>query len=220
MTEAESYLSQLGANIDAPAGLSPSACVDEAPTAPFEAPGGAGVRVVGAAPEAGGLHSSHRKPEPLFNDQQPLYTIKHERPEHRIIVFLKAQGLSNKEIAERTGFTTMMVGYTLKQPWARERLLREIEQTGRDGVHELLKGSVEDSVLTLIEVQNDEKAKHSDRLAAANSILDRFFGKPTQRVESKNVNIRATAEEVSELEKQLAEVDRELQRVTGHPAAN
>lgn len=206
MDEAQSYLQQLGA------------AVDEEPSGVGSGDGGAPASAAKvdrrAGPELAG------EPEPLFNDQDPLYTIKHERPEHRIIIFLKAQGLSNREIAERSGFTPTMIGYTLKQPWARRRLLREIETTGRDGVHELLKGSVEDSVLTLIDVQNDEKAKASDRMAAANSILDRFFGRPTQKVETTNLNIKATADDVRQLEEQLVEVDKEMQRLTGAPAKN
>jgi hypothetical protein len=154
-------------------------------------------------------------PQALFGDREPMYEIKSERPEHRIITFLKAQGLSNREIARRTGFTTTAIGYILKQPWARARLLQEIETAGRDGVHELLKGAVDDCVLTLIDVQGDEKAKHSDRISAANSILDRYFGKPTQRVESINTNVQAKMDDIERMKKELAEVETELSRVTG-----
>lgn len=154
-------------------------------------------------------------PQPLFGNQAPAYDIKHERPEHRVITFLKAQGLSNREIAQRIGFTPTAVGYILKQPWARARLLQEIESAGRDGVNELLKGAVDDCVLTLIDIQGDDKAKTSDRIAASNSILDRFFGKPTQRVESINTNITTKLSDVDKLRKEAAEVDAELARLTG-----
>src|SRR5262245_42118388 len=43
-------------------------------------------------------------PNRLFNDRPPNLRILHEKPEHRVLVFLKAQGLSNTEIAQRTGY--------------------------------------------------------------------------------------------------------------------
>lgn len=164
-----------------------------------------------AASEAGYASAENR----LFGDQNPSYTVKHERPEHRIIIFLKAQGHSNVEIATLTGFTTVMVGYVLKQPWARMRLIHEIEQSGRDGVHELLKGAVNDCVLTLIDIAGDQEAKRSDRIAASNSVLDRYLGKPTVRVESTNTNVTATMSDVKKMQDELATVEAELQRVTG-----
>lgn len=174
------------------------------------------------APKASSHGTSHKEPDsvdPLFNDVDPAYVIKHEKPEHRIVIFLKAQGFSNREIAERTGMTTTAIGYILKQPWARARLLAEIQSAGRDGVHELLKGAVDDCVLTLIDIQADEKARASDRISASTAILDRFFGKPTQRVESINTNVTASMNDVTKMKQELAEVDSELQRLTGSGAS-
>ena len=156
-----------------------------------------------------------RVPEPLFNDVAPQYDIKHEKPEHRLIVFLKAQGFSNREIATKLGLTSVMVGYTLKQPWARIRLLREIEESGRDGIHELLKGAAPDCVLTLIDIAACSNAKDSDRIAASQAVLDRFLGKPTQRVESVNTNVNTTMQDVQRMQSELVEVEAELKRVTG-----
>lgn len=151
----------------------------------------------------------------LFCDQPASYNIKHERPEHRVIVFLKAQGMSNKEVSERTGFTTVMIGYVLKQPWARVRLLQEITEMGRDGMAEILKGAAVDSVLTLLDVRDSEKSRPSDKIAAANSLLDRYLGKPTQRVESINTNVNASMCDVKKMQAELVEVEAELTRVTG-----
>jgi hypothetical protein len=152
---------------------------------------------------------------PLHNDVAPQYDVKHEKPEHRLAVFLKAQGFSNREIAAKLGMTTVWVGYALKQPWARRMLLKEIQDQGRDGIHELLKGAAPDCVLTLIDIAADEKAKNSDRCCAATAVLDRFLGKPTQRIESTNTNVTTTMNDVKKMQKELEEVELELQRVTG-----
>lgn len=153
--------------------------------------------------------------DPLFGDRPAHHLLQREHPTHRMIVFLKAQCLSNREIGERLGHKEDTVSNVLRQPWARARLLKEIEQTGRDGIQELLKGAAPDCIMTLIDIARDEKARNSDRVSAANSIVDRFLGKPTQRVESINTNVSATMGDVSKMQAELAEVERELARVTG-----
>jgi transcriptional regulator with XRE-family HTH domain len=150
----------------------------------------------------------------LFNSKDPNLVIRHEKPEHRIVIFLKAQGKSNREIAARTGMTEAWVSQILRQPWARARLLTEIREAGRDGVNELLKGAVADSILKVIEIR-DTAEKESDQLSAAKDILDRFLGKPTQRVESHNTNLNITPKDMSELDREIADIEAEIGRVTG-----
>src|SRR2546430_16148555 len=69
-------------------------------------------------------------PERLFNDRKPNFAILSEKPEHRLVVFLKAEGLSNTEIAARTGYQLAGVGQAPRQPWARERLVQEMSHAG------------------------------------------------------------------------------------------
>lgn len=147
-------------------------------------------------------------PDALYNDKLAPLRLKKEKPEHRIIVLLKAQGYSNKEIAERMGMTSVAVGYILRQPWCRERLLAEINSSGRDAVNELLRGAVADAVLTLIDVA--QNGKPSERVTAANSVLDRYYGKPTQRVETDNTHHFATVEELDRQIKSLEEQEQAL----------
>lgn len=153
--------------------------------------------------------------DPLFNDGKATYELKREKPEHRLLIFLKAQGLSDREISARTGFTVVMIAYVLKQPWARHRLLQEIQTIGRDQLSEVLKSSMVDSVFTLIEVRDSEKSKPSDRVAASNSLLDRYLGKPVARVEAVTTNLTTKLEDIAKMQKELAQVEQELARVTG-----
>ena len=118
--------------------------------------------------------------EDMFNARDPHYAIMHERPEHRVICYLKAQGLSNKEIAEQTGFSAVAVSNIVRQPWARQRIVDAIKSAGQDAVESVLKGAALDSVFRLIEERDNENARPSERIAAANALLDRTFGKPTQ----------------------------------------
>jgi hypothetical protein len=118
----------------------------------------------------------------LFNDRKPNLRVEHESPDHRTVIFLKAQGMSNNEIAKRTGYSFPWISQVLRQPWARVRLLTELREAGRPAVQALLRASAEDSVMTLIAVR-DTATRPSDKIAAANALLDRCFGKPTQHIE-------------------------------------
>lgn len=151
----------------------------------------------------------------FYGDKRPNLAVQREKPEHRIVIFLKAQGLANREIAQRTGYTEPWISQVLRQPWARERLVAEMREAGRDAVQELIKASAEDSVFTLISLRDDPKAPASVRAAASNSLLDRYLGKPTQKVESHNTNVNGTLADLDALNKELATLEAEEQRLTG-----
>ena len=142
----------------------------------------------------------------LFGDKVPNLAIKTERPEHRIIVYLKARGMNNQEIAERTGYGYQWICQIVRQPWFRKRFVDECQSAGLDQVKQFLEGEVIPSLEVLRDIRDDTEAKEASRVVAANSLLDRFLGKPVARVETESVSsglddARAT---VDELEKQVA----------------
>lgn len=125
---------------------------------------------------------AYRGQDALFGDSEPHKARQKEQPVHRLFVMLKAQGFTNKEIAEKTGVVPQTVCEALKQPWARIRLRQELEQAGRDALHGLLASQAEDSVWTLIEVRDKPNALDRDRITAADKLLDRYLGKPNQPI--------------------------------------
>lgn len=152
-------------------------------------------------------------PDALYGDRPPNLRIKAEKPEHRIVLFLKGQGLSNNEIAERTGYTYPWISQLLRQPWARKRLVEEITASGRDAVTDIIKSAAEDSVWTLIAERDNDNAKPSERISAANSLLDRFLGKPTQKVEQ---TIKTgPLDTLADTERELAMLAQEEARLMG-----
>ena len=102
-----------------------------------------------------------------------------------MFIILKSQGFSDVEIAKFTGYTREHVGMVLRQPWARARLLDFLKEKQVDPAETLLRASVIDNISTLIEVRDDQASGGPARIAAANALLDRYLGKPLQRVESK-----------------------------------
>jgi hypothetical protein len=152
----------------------------------------------------------------LHNPTQPTYEVKHQREEHLLMVMLKAQGLSYREIAQKTGFSAIAVGNVLKQPWARQQLLFELKQAGRDALNEMIEEEASESLLTLVEIRDNKDCKAADRRAAAEYLINRKLGTPKAQIEhSGHVKLeelsdeelikRLPAEERAQLEKQQSE---------------
>lgn len=112
------------------------------------------------------------------------HLLQREKSRHRAIVELAAKGYDQKEVAARVGVSPVTVGNTLAQPMLQKPLVEAIKRHhGADEqVVELIKESVVKAVATLAEVMEDERAKNSDRIAAAQAILDRRYGKPNQPI--------------------------------------
>jgi hypothetical protein len=141
----------------------------------------------------------------LFNPKAPLVTVKHEKAWHRMAIMLKVMGFSNIEIAAKLEVTPVMVSQVLRQQWARETMVKEINAPARMQIAKILESTALDSVFTLIEQRDRPDAKPSERISAANALLDRYLGKPQQTVEHRE----STAPNMTE----LSEIDAELKRI-------
>lgn len=123
-------------------------------------------------------------PPPLANARAPFYTNQKEKPAHRAMLHLAAKGYTVKEIAERMGRTPVCVNNILRQPMLQKTLVNEIQRVqGEDEqVVEVIKSNVVNAVQTLASIIRDSSAKGSDRIAAANVLLERRYGKANQPI--------------------------------------
>lgn len=144
----------------------------------------------------------------LYNPAGPSYNVKRQRPEHLLMVMLKAQGMSYREIAQRTGFCDTAVQAILKQPWARQQVVFEMKKAGRDSIESILAGEVVDSILTLVEIRDNKESRAGDRRSAAEYLINRRLGVPKQSIEhSGSVKLEDLSDE--ELVKRLPQAERE-----------
>jgi predicted transcriptional regulator len=128
---------------------------------------------------------------------------------------LKAKhGLSNREIARVLGYTDPWVSQLFRQPWAKERVLKEMNASGGDAIAALLEAEAVNSLFTVIDIRDDPGAPKAVRGAMANSILDRFCGKPTQKIESE-VTVR-NAKDIEAVDRELEELKKEEARLCGN----
>lgn len=134
----------------------------------------------------------------------PMYVNQEEKPTHRIALELAAKGYTIKEISELTGFTMPAIGYWLKQPNAVTMLASEVRRIhGEDEqVVQIIKENVVAAVETLAEIMQDPKARHADKIAAADRILERRYGKANQPI-NRNTDVDLNSLPDSELAKML-----------------
>lgn len=172
-------------------------------------------QLYGNSPLAGSSveESSEGRSDALFNGKRSDFAILSEKPEHRLIILLKAQGHSNVEIARLTGYTNPWVGQILRQPWARERLLAELNSVGRDSIASLLESAAADSVFKIIDIR-DTAEDSGVQLRASQDLLDRFLGKATQKVESKS-EVKHISGDVDKMDDELIRLEAEINRLQG-----
>lgn len=156
-------------------------------------------------------------PEHLQGDSNPYKVYAREKPEHRLMIFLKAQGLSNKEIAVRMDYTEITVGEVLRQPWARIRLVAELKEAGRDEIQAVIKGEGLNSIFTLVDLRDDVQVPAATRRASADSILDRFLGKATQKVET-STQSTPSSPELQQLDQQIKDLEVQINQQTANAA--
>ncbi len=135
---------------------------------------------------------------PRHGWKKPPIVLQQEKFEHRCVAYLKAEGKSNEEIAQITGYSDTRVGYLVKQPWMEPFILELIASRGGKKVEEFIEDHVMPALETITGIMLDEEAARRDRISCANAILDRKYGKPNQPMsyrESKPVD-QMTLEEV------------------------
>lgn len=118
----------------------------------------------------------------------PAYEFKNERAQHRVILEYIAKGYTDKEVAELLGVSAPMIGYVRKQPRYQGALLDEVKRKLNEDqeVVQFIRENVVKAVTTLAQVMNAEDARNSDRIAAAEALLNRRYGKPNQPVNAGN----------------------------------
>lgn len=148
----------------------------------------------------------------LFADKPAYQAVLKESPRHRLILWMTANGHSPQQIADALGITRQTVYTVRKQPWFREMFVRLTTELGKDSVTQFLKAEVLPSLETLREIR-DTAERDADRRAAADSLLDRFLGKPTAKVDTDGKAPADLPNEVATLQAEAARLSAELKAV-------
>lgn len=117
----------------------------------------------------------------LFGDSAAYVRVKKERPQHRLMLWMRLNGHKPKEIAAMLGVTPQTVYNVEGQPWFQEAFCRLSQEMGKDAVQTFLQGEVLPAVQRISELAKMAESEPV-RLAANNALIDRFLGKPAVHV--------------------------------------
>jgi len=176
--------------------------------------------------------------QPLHNLSLPEHRIQQEKSDHRFLVYLFAQGKGVKDVFLQLGgkwddvngrplptkqhggkYSYAHITQIRRQPWFQSQVLEIMKSEGMCIVEATFKNEFENSVQVVIDVRDNADEKGSTRIAAANSLLDRFLGKPTQHIKSENTTrtLSDIAEDKTELERELEIVEAEIISMSPQP---
>lgn len=118
-----------------------------------------------------------------FRGIDPANQRKYEKYEHRIIAELKAAGRTNQEICEITGYCATSIASIVKLPWVKQFIMDEIHRHGGQQVVDYMTEHAMPAAKAVVQGFMDEDMPRArDRVAAANSLLDRLYGKANQNI--------------------------------------
>lgn len=159
---------------------------------------------------------SQSSARPFFNSKDPNLAILHEKPEHRVLLLCKARGLSNREIAQQSGYTEPWISQLFRQPWARALLSEFLQEAGVDELSNLIRSEAIPSLTRLLEVRDMELTPKTAGVIASSclSILERHLGKPVQQVKVESSNT-TTLTTINEVDQKIADLEAETNRLLG-----
>jgi hypothetical protein len=143
----------------------------------------------------------------FHNPRSPQVPIATERPEHRAVLLLKMQGLTNIEIEERTGYTRVHIATIVKQPWAQRYMSENMHLAGMDQVICTLKGAALKAAKRLEYEIDNMDARAAERISASKITIQQIYGAAQQTINVK----QAEPEEMDDA--QIANRIAELQRL-------
>lgn len=158
----------------------------------------------------------------LFANTRSHTVLKKERPEHRLMLWMRLQGHKPKEIATALRCTPQTVYNVCGQPWFKEAFVRLSSELGKDVAETFLRGEELPSYMKLVEIRDNENAPYHVQAAAANAILDRIRGKPIAKSEMKVTStstVDVAIADVSALQAESAKLAK-LLHPNGDPGAN
>lgn len=135
----------------------------------------------------------------LFAQTKAYVYYKREKPEHRMMLWLRLEGHNNREIASITGYSETSVSQISRQPWFQEAFCKIGTERGLDIVDGYLQGEIIPTLSRLVSLR-DTAESDAVKKAACDSILDRVRGKPVARTEVKvDANVNNTVYDVAAL---------------------
>jgi hypothetical protein len=155
-------------------------------------------------------------PKPDSVSWERWQRIKSIRSEHELMIMMKATGSSNGKIAQELGYSDAQVSKVLNNPEVKSKVSAQIHSIYGDDVKQAMKARALKSIEVFDEVL--ETGKTSEKLQAAQYILDHTVGKAQQNVQVKGAILADFIVQVEQMSKsQLRDVGSSPELLTKKP---
>lgn len=124
-------------------------------------------------------------PDALFGHSKFTTQLKRERPEHRLMLWMRLQGKKPKDIAAALDVHINTVHKAISQEWFRDMFVKLSSELGKDAAETFLRGEEIPTYMKLVELRDSAESEAVQK-SACDAILDRIRGKPTVKVETKS----------------------------------
>lgn len=122
-----------------------------------------------------------------------------EFPWHKTAAYMLAGGMPMNKVAAALGRTPNSISLLMREKWFQQAITEAMSEHGGKDVMDMIKGEALASLSVLLSLRDDVTVKPQVRATIASDILDRAFGKPTQRVET--VGVPKADDPVAEVER-------------------
>jgi hypothetical protein len=155
-------------------------------------------------------------PKPESVSWERWQRIQSVRSEHELMIMMKATGSSNGKIAKELGYSDSQVSKILNTPEVKSKVSAQIHDIYGDDVKQAMKARAMKSVEVFDEVL--ENGKTSEKLQAAQYILDHTVGKAQQNVQVKGAILADFIVQVEQMSRdQLRDVSSNPELLTKKP---
>lgn len=136
--------------------------------------------------------------------QESRKNVQNEKPWHRHAAHLYMNGYSTSQIAAETGHCTTTVSQLLHSPNFNVLIATLIEQNGGKDLIESFKTDAVKAHSVLVEILDNDKASLQLKAKVATDMIERVYGKATQRIEHGEIRSDDPVAEVERLKKENA----------------
>ena len=149
-------------------------------------------------------------PAPKMFGVKPTQAIKRETQNARIVLYLKAQGMSNLEVGEVIGMSPSWVSQITRQPWFLENLTQILHTTGMEAIRNKLATYGALAADKAFEMMNDAKSENV-RATCAFQLMKVGIGETT------NIRQETIVSDPMALAEELKRKEAELELLTAQP---
>jgi len=153
-------------------------------------------------------------PADLHGFRPAKQVLLKEDGQDRLILLLKAQGLTNRRIAEQLGISELKVSYTTRQEWFMKQLVELLHEKGEQEIERCLKVFAADA----LNVAHDLMMNSQDeriRAQAAFEFIKAHRGTKVVVEDHRNLSLEELNAQIQELEKDISDVTQP--RITFNP---